>query len=738
MIRSQLNRQVFRHILYNKTLSHAFCLRLPVARKQRGDAVIAPVCKNTTRSLFGFSREQPRQVKEADLDPGYRQLLELSYHLTANFRPAPATEIVKAFNEFFESKYKRGAAVDDMQARFALTAFQYLKSIVDKGGEGSFTTEDLQVALQALSYREQQVDTGQCEHRPYRVEIAHQIFEELDGRRKEISEALSMDSVLIPYVEILSVCGASILARELLNDRWKQLSKTIRRSLWIKILEGFTLEENEEELHRTVEIMGHTGVLFNNAAQQAIISRLVQQDKLELTKEWYQHALKKLDKPTAITNRRVLRICIQHKDFEWAQPIVTRMVEKKPDKETWDIIFQWASAKGKGVDEVERMMEVMVRRSEQEGKNVQPDTTTINGLIELANSMNDPYTAERYVALAEKLNIPADARRCLLQLDYRLKIGDIDGARSAYSQLQAYEVPNGEDIPLINKLIFTLCEKRGEDVDVIMNYVQDLTERKARFTPNTIASLCILHLKRNETHDLIDLLHTHAFHYGIEERAFIRDRLVDFCLDRSNSTANAWDAYTIMRKLFDETETPIRTKLMVDFFARGRSDMGTHVFGHMRQFQIPARRPTAELYAQCIECIADHADLPSLVTVHNMLKLDTEVEPNTKLYNALMLAYTACKNPNRSLDFWHDIMHSREGPTYNSIRIALRACEESAWGKDRAHEIRRKLQRFGVEMTPEVYAAYVGAVARHEPIQEVIPLLEQMEAETGSAPDVLT
>jgi len=177
---------------------------------------------------------------------------------------------------------------------------------------------------------------------------------------------------------------------------------------------------------------------------------------------------------------------------------------------------------------------------------------------------------------------------------------------------------------------------------------------------------------------------------------------------------------------------------MHEFFARKRSDMATHVFGHMRQSPFPHRRPTTGTYTQCLEGIAKSADNNSLEIVHNMLKLDSEVEPDTRLHNALMMAYSACGQSDRSLGFWDDIVYSREGPTYDSICIALRACQLTPFGERHARDIWGRLQRFEIEVTKEIYEAYVAVLARQGLVTESTELLGKMEDEVGCKPDAIS
>ena len=624
--------------------------------------------------------------------------------------------------------------IEEIQSSIVTTAFKYLQ---EKGQElkgFGLSLEDLELALHAL----RRVYKPENQRR---MELAKLLFEEFKKRTdsdEEISEKVGFaNHALKHYICILSRCGESLAAREVLLRHEKYSPVHHQASKWQDVRNGFAKEKNEEELRRTTDYMQERGIIHKSHKLEVNIQSCIGMDDLRGAKKWYVCCID-AGIPLAIrTSCSILKLCILRGDLGWGQPIIEEILER-PDKEAWDIIFQWAAVKGRGVEEIERMMEVMVRRNQERSNDERPDIDTINGLVELANRANDSYTAERYIALAQNWSIPLNGRTFLLQFDYRLKTGDIHGARSAYTQLQAHEAPEKEDIQLANKLILALCKAKRPDYAMIMQHVEDLSERNARFEPEVVSALCQIHLARNELHDVIDLLKTHTFHYDMQERNSIRKIFVKFCLDRSNNTSSAWDVYSIARQIFNEMDINTRIKLMDEFFARKRSDMGIHVFGHMRQQSVKRGRPNTEAYARCFEGIAKNEDYESLEIVHNMLKLDSEVEPDTRVYNGLMLAYTACGEPYRGLEFWDDIQYSQEGPTYNSICIAFRACELSPHGDQQAREIWSKLQKFEIEVTKDIYDAYVGALAGHGLGKEVISLINQMKEEIGCPPDVST
>jgi pentatricopeptide repeat protein len=122
-------------------------------------------------------------------------------------------------------------------------------------------------------------------------------------------------------------------------------------------------------------------------------------------------------------------------------------------------------------------------------------------------------------------------------------------------------------------------------------------------------------------------------------------------------------------------------------------------------------------------------DLESLEVIHNQLKLDYNVDVNTRLWNALIAGYTACGQPRRALRFWDDISASKEGPTYNSIHIVFRACEKAPFGDLKARELWGKLRRMKVECDQAMWGSYVGALAGNGDMSYVFAEVEKGERE---------
>jgi hypothetical protein len=741
-MRSQLTRNVFRRLLSNEPL--VYCRRASHPQYRHA------VPRITRRSLWGFTSKLKREPREPQLDPGLSRMLELSSMDRIQARPPPASQLASSFITFLEYKYRVSEPMNKVQAQHVLRTFKHLqKENTSEEGFG-LTLQNLRCAIRVTALMPN--DT-----RETHKELGREIYAEIEKRTNEtVEEGNFVDAKFL--IMILVQSGETLEARELLQNISRRNEGNPRarkdkheRRLWLYILEGFAREDNEVELLKAVEMAEQAGVQTSSRDFVGIMTSFyARKDNVEETKKWYGKHPQKTDitqedgrkllplhtiVPSPETVATILRFSIRNNELEWCKTVFQNLLETNPKKETWDVVFQWAAgALGKGVEDVEHMMHVMIKHNSND-ETMRPDIDTINGLVDLAMSLKDPYLAERYLALGQKFNIRPNARTYILQMNYRVSAGDLTGAQTAYTALQSEEINNNEDLPAINTYIRALCAAKSPNYNLITELTSDLDDRHLRLEASTVSALCMFHLNLGETPEALDLLHTQTYHYSLPERISIRDSFLSFCLDPSTPTGRSWEAYSVMRQVFEETPIDIRTQIMNDFFSRGRSDMAVYTFGHMRAHIRPSHRPILSTYIECFEGIASCADRESLDIVHNMLKMDSSIEPNTKLYNSLMLAYTACEDSDKALDFWDDITLSAEGPSYRSLEIVFHACRRKAFGDRRAREVWSKMLRMGIEVTEEVFRAYVGCMAGNSKVKEAQELVEGGEKEFGHKPD---
>jgi len=749
---SHLTRQVFRRLVANEAIRYHGCLRQRCGLRQRLPVENRAPTHVTVqrRSFFNIFRKPQKIVAERDVDPGLEKLMELDKMTRLQARLPPVEEVEEAFRKFFAHKHRayRKTAVEDEQMKYLLPALKYLRD-----QDSSLLTMKYAVRLTKVLCRPPKHPSS--EH----IEFLLTLYDTMELRygrslnsgfkRGSIRSLCSVKAVdeardllmraFSDSTEVITSAPVEEEAEE--NEEPEDPHDSVEFTAWRMVLAGYAEQGNEVEAHHTLDLLKKRG--FDNSDHR--ICRVMTDlyaniSDMRSMKFWYAQwktstngfdpAVGTSAQPEVLYGH-LLRLSANKQDLEWGHEVVRDMIGGSPSKELWDLVFWWAAATGKGVDEIERMMGVMERsKGDADGhhEHLSIDVETINSLVRFAISRNDPYMAERFIELGRRKNIEPNAKTLTLQMEYRLSVNDVDGALVSYQHLQAHDLSGDEDVPTVNDLITALCQTGRHDFETIMNVTADLSDRQARLGSHTVSALSILHLSRGELDDVVDLLNTHAYHYSTTERLNIRESLVNYCLEPSTDISASWDTYTILRQIFDEMDRTQRTQMMEEFFQRGRPDMAVNIFTDMRRNTRENTVATADTYVSCLLGIAQVRDEEGLEVVYNQLKLDFSIEPATRLRNALMIAHTACDDHRKSLSFWDEIAHSREGPNINSIHLAMRACERSPRGDEKAKEIWNRLLKTGVDLDQSLWASYIAGLAGNRNVDGAIGELEEAVA----------
>jgi hypothetical protein len=734
---SHLNSLVFRQLLRGRPLTHRQCLRLLHSSPSPCSRNPIPITHtlNSHRSLFNWGSKRPPPLAKARfIDPGYTELSRLDELLRMSVRPLDSETVIRALQAFFPHKCRWKSPLTDSQIRVSLVALRYLASL---GQDKEVGLDSLVKGLQSLRLRSGGAGTDET------LELARLLYESVETRRDQLEVKNAEDpfetQVVLAYVQILCSCRRGHEARALLGTALQRNPQPFQQAqFWEPVLSTFIAEKDDGEMARTLKMMEEYGVPLGPDLQLLVLDAFARQGDFAAAQQWHGALVEKFPAETTAADSIFLDLCIKTQRLSDGEAAFRRLVHTQPDKATWDLILRWAAAKRKGVDEVERMMDVMVKRNKEAGIYDRPDVETINGLLGQANAMDDSYMAERFVALADKRSIALNGKTYALQMAYRLDVGDLAGAYKAFQATQSHEVDDDSDIPQIHRLIQKLCAHPEPDASQIEELLAALGERRAAYPAATISALTRFQLAQGSIRALIDLLHTYASSLSQAERESLIGIFQAFILDRTKSVKASWDAYCIVRELFPELSHSARTQIMIDYFARGRSDVAVHVFGHMRQAEVTSERPTTETYALCFQGVGHAGDERSFDLVHNMLKLDSAIEPDTKLRNAIMLAQIGCGFRSRALEVWDDIAFSREGPSYNSIAIALYAVETTRKRTNKGLEIWKRLENYGVQPNRQIYVAHIGALAGQGMLDDACQKIDAFETAVGEPLDADT
>ncbi|KAF2721044.1 hypothetical protein K431DRAFT_285300 [Polychaeton citri CBS 116435] len=771
--RSALTPYIFRRILANEPIVHRDCTRklssscstgakrFPILSHQRTNHprnAYPLLARQQRRHLFSFNlfHKAPTQVRDPDLDPGVEVMQHYAKMERLKSRLPPVEEVAEAWTSFFKYRKSKKKGVEDIHARLAL---QNLKYIVGQGRadgtlENVLGSQPLTNAIWVVRATGDKVTDAHVDLISFIRQLlpsstalafsVHVATLTKSGRPKEArDEILQFDQTQGIPEEIRQFTTEEIddlpPAAEPLEVQATSRPTSHRLAPWLWVLRGFSKAGDEANLMETLTMMSP---IFKPelSVAAAVLDFYATRNgaAYEPIQKWWrvfddecasQNISKKQEAMVGRTVDNVLRWCVRNDKLDFGHSVVRDAMSNNPPKSVWDATFVWAAGLKKGVEEIGRMLSVMEQSNQsiadREAWRI-PDSETINTLIDFAIQRNDPYLAERFINLGRDHSINPNSRTYVLQMEYRLRTDDIDGALTAYKNLQAQDSSTMDDIPVVNRLVAALCSSKRHDFDTIMNVVADMSDRRAGFEPLTVSKLAVLHLSRGEIDDVLDLLNTHAVHYSSTGRSLVRETLINFCTDVVGTNTNqAWGTYGILTTTFEEMTRPQRTEIMLSFFARKRSDMAVNVFNHMRAHTREDTIPTIDTYISTFKSIAELKESEPLEIVHNQLKLDYNINHSTKLYNILIVAYTACGGPRTALSFWDDIVASREGPTYESIHIALRACEHAPFGDYKAQEIWRRLERTNIDLDQSLWSSYLAAIVGNGEIDVAFKIFEE-------------
>lgn len=706
-------------------------------------------------------KKPPREVKDAGLEPGFGTFVQFRAHTVENLKPPPRAELVEAFRIFFEYKKINKKPVNTTQAFVARLVLKNLQQ--DRSEEPGLELADLERALSMVAIP---IRAGRSENH---ILFAKLLYEEIKaiqfpgskqtGKQTSPGTAFSYEELcsdaLERFITVLTRFGAPQEAAELLSKFDAQtkrfdLSKSNKLSaLHMLVLRGYASTKYHNSLGLTQEQwesrptdyasellaagFGYTPE-FHEIMTGISADREV--DDSGALRSWFEKPIagERLARPEAYMS--LIRFSSRTGSHpEWLKAAMQQLCDSNPPKAWWDVVLKWALYQGKDVNHIKHMIEV-IGELDQKGEPVRADIFTINGLLATAVETKNAPVAERINALASELGLRPTARTYASLLEARIIGQDDMGCASVFEDmLHCGTIYTGSAISRVaNLYIRYLCDRKGINSTEIATALGRIERQRGDLEPETIMTLCLKFLKDDKIMDVIDTLGIHLKLLSMHERGLVQQELVKYCLDGNISTARAWDCYSLIRQFFPETSRGQRVRLMEGFFERKRADMACMVFGHMRAHPDDDIRPDLEAYVACLEGLGTYPDSDSLSMIHNMFKMDSLIQPNTRLFNAFMIAYVGCEGPQRAFDFWQQISNSADGPSYQSLEIVFRVCQKLPYGYDKAQAIWDKVQKLDVEIPLNVYDAYALMAAGQGKLEKAKTLLLAREASYGAAP----
>ncbi|KAL3471707.1 hypothetical protein BJX99DRAFT_237003 [Aspergillus californicus] len=725
-MQSQLTRRVFQAIINNEPLP---CRNrfLHAARPYQCRRVAPGPSYVQRRGLFAFNKPSGASLSTAlPSEIGLQPMRELERSITQRHREPGFDVLAKALQDFFHARAEDPGVINSFQARLLLMTWKHLREheqdMEPEDWQRVFSVENLENMLLVIS-------DAEClpGARTMLCKVARYVFADL--RKVYGDGGDQFKTSLQALIKIQALNGNPSEAQALIENLWRKADP----STWLVVVKGFAMADNKHQVERIIGKFDQLGVIFDSASQEEYIQYLIGEGLQTAVKPIYNCPLPKGQKPSLSTKIAVSRYAILNSDIAWAEPIIT-FIRSNPVSKTIGIRLLWDAARGKDASQIADIVELWTANDPEIMASL--SISDVNDLIAYANSTNNPTLASAFTALAPAWGLEPDIQTKMLNLEARIQACDVDGALESFEDIEDMDKAAPENRPIMNKLVSMLCLSGQDDAtfEQISSFLDPLFENNVRLESDTLAALTHMLVYRHDWAGLSTLLRPRLGSYDDEGKAKVRGVLIKFILDLAQDTDQAWEAYGLLQLAFPETGVPVRTKIMTSFFKRNRSDLAFMVFGRMRQAEHFAQRPKIDTYTRCFQGFVETRDLKHLELVHNMLKLDTEFDLNTRLLNWLMLAYAECEMPEKGMEIFRDILQSEEGPSPRTVLFFFKVCTKHHNGVQEAMRMMSKLKLLEIEVDRHLYMGYVEALAAQCDFDLATEALESLKEVTGYPP----
>ena len=756
-MQSHLTRRVIRAIVNNEPVRFPHCRARSLHTPRTFPRIRrVPTDKHDDsrmfRSVLGFSPPSPQSPQQQDtLSPeaGLKPMAELVKALQHRSLPPKLPVLCQAFRDFFEARVGPPGVITAFHARLLGRTWYHLirnhAKLGDENWSKVFAPDFLQSVLYVLSETPILLEA----HKPVQ-ELARNVYSQLMDDPMTDREKIPRQASLA-YIRIMSITGFPEEAQRVVTTLWERLRRS-KPSPWQEVMKGYAFKGDNSGLQQALQTARQYDYVFDPVLQEKLVLALQQEDAPDAAEVVFKCPLLEGQEPTVQTKLAMAKMAIMRQDLEAAREVI-QSLPPTPTPQTRDISLLWeAASRGSTAADLAKTLDEWATRNPAVRKGL--TISCVNDLMAYANAVNDPQRVSDYASLTATWDLQPDTQTIMaLELEARMHASDIDGVVKALQLLHERDALGEIPLPLTNQLITMLCLAEQTDTifEQISNLLDPLVDNDVRLEPETAGALTLLLLRRGDFEGVSQFLRPRLGSYGAAERKPIIKRMLKFITDRSQTDDAVWNAYELLQVAFPEIDQRTRTAIMNVFFERGRVDRACTVFTHMRKSLAFPQRPTEETYMWCFLGIA-RAGFESpdstpaaegninnnndddvvedlghhLQSILNLLRLDLEVEPTTRLRNALMLALAACDRTDEAMEVFWEILRSEEGPSERTIPVFFRVCERHPTGDADARKMMDKVRVLDIPATKQVHVAYARVFAARGDTKGAIQALGKM------------
>ena len=550
----------------------------------------------------------------------------------------------------------------------------------------------------------------------------------------------------------------SISTMKIIYER-KDVKQYPDADCWTRLLDGLRLHPNIATVRKCKEawyLMRQCGAEPSIATFNAVFGAICSfGDAFEFILDLYKHELLPSNSPNHVTLRCLLEGYMTQMPtpqvLAEGNTLFDQLLDYKQSKSSpqyWNPIIKWMLFRG---DSLSVIKHALYEQSSVLGRDLRPqldeaqntslsktipdyrhsDTvaTTLDQLIELALCIGKVDSATTiYDDFFPSLHVTPTIHTDKLMLELLIRRNQAEGAKSIYDELryQGHRVPANTVVRLIN--ILAQGHRPPAEAQSVFFDLLDDPECAPETSDSAFSRLASFLVGVGDYPRLRQTLQDRT----IDRVPKWRSILSSVCLEVLSDPRNIWlepllPVYHIVQRWAPSNITlSHRHTLMHKLISQGRTDLGLELFHDMRHSDIS--QPTRETYAVMLAGCGKTRDAQTLEHIHNALRLDSSIEPDSALFNLLMLAYNRSQLPEKSLAIWDVLSQSSRRPDVETASLALEACVRlPRYGLLRARGIWTFMENNDMDPPSSSYAALLTVFASVGKWDGMMGLLESME-----------
>lgn len=705
--------------------SPALVLRnVPVLPLAPPSALSAPVIVQS-RSLFGLPNffQSKKAASEPEAPPGLLVLKSVVSHLDTKVGSLPSLQqTIQAYCDFVN--YLSGATASKDRIALLRRVYEYLREV--QPGQLPLPRKTLSTALRSFG-------GGLPDH----IELARMMFADLtsvEGYKpnlRDIKPFLVALSAGGEVTEVLEICRA--LTNIPLEGR--------EGGLWELGMAAAAKTGDEKLLLRTLREAIASDSVSRKAKGRIYDFMIVfycDRGELEKAREWYDRAVEEGSVPPSRSMVTILKACIRDGRLEWGDEmlntLMTKIISPQEDpelnKEAWDAALAFTVSMGKGVPGVTQLLSEMEAFVAANPTACPPiDITTINSILRSAVLTNDVsviFYLNDY--LASHLEIEQDLETYDLRMEAALNTPDLPLAVSLFEDLKFnIKVPRSYRAEQPQRLLAALIAEPNPPLPRIMDIYSDIREWGVRFNSNTVLHMLAAHLSSSDFPTIRTFIKAHIGYLSAEDREAVLSTLIRFSFHPNTPVGASWEIYRIMAKVMPELSVQHRHDFIDLFCNKAEEKWALRVLTHMSL--TPDRAPTKETYTKLFLHLARAQDGTAIQTANRILNMDANIEPDTRLFNYLLLAFSRCSLYARAWFVYEEITRSQEGPDHATLSIVWgELCKRDTQdGLRMARNIWDRCKRHKVDLVDRNIANWVESMCWHEQWEEAFQAVKKAE-----------